>query len=171
MYVVAIEGEHEDIARTVNADSSFNCELGESREVFNESMVAEENDFAIASAACSSSRIASEIQTFSSLLFWQDHGGAILIINAGGSVISITGSKFEGNSAILDYGDDHVSHALCTYPCCWKNSTILSTHSVANTSQLIRSCSHNIVFAIILLGWCHLQYWWGVVVHHRIQVY
>eukprot|EP00979_Chaetoceros_neogracilis_P016679 scaffold9028_cov298-Chaetoceros_neogracile.AAC.1 len=65
MYVVAIEGEHEDIARTVNADSSFNCELGESREVFNESMVAEENDFAIASAACSSSRIASEIPTFS----------------------------------------------------------------------------------------------------------
>jgi hypothetical protein len=65
MNVVAIEGEHEDIAHTANADASFNCELGESREVFNESMVAEENDFAIASAACSSSRIASEIPTVS----------------------------------------------------------------------------------------------------------
>ena len=51
MNVVAIEGEHEDIARRANADATFNCELGESREVFNESMVAEENDFTIASAA------------------------------------------------------------------------------------------------------------------------
>ena len=49
MNAVAIEGEHEDIARRANADASFNCELGESREVFNYSMVAEENDFTIAS--------------------------------------------------------------------------------------------------------------------------
>jgi hypothetical protein len=65
MNVVAIEGEYEDITRTTNADASFNCELVESREVFNESMEAEENNFTIASAACSSSRIASETPTFS----------------------------------------------------------------------------------------------------------
>ena len=65
MNVFAIEGEHEDIVRTANADASYNGELGESRKLLNESMVAEENEFAIASAAYSSSRIASTMPTFS----------------------------------------------------------------------------------------------------------